>query len=196
MAESTASNVTPTSNITPSSSNTTIATHIVPSVNTSVVRMTTDAASQVFNTPELPELLLSELEVKGVLLRASLVCRAFKTSIDSSPTIKKILEFAVVDATSTALERLGTRYEYCGSLWMQSVPKRNFCYLVMDFSIRSLELHLSSPSFRKLRLPNLRLTTGTDTIHVNDKIYGYKTLPYVHGESTTTIAEQLEEMIL
>jgi hypothetical protein len=103
MAESTASNVTPTSNITPSSSNTTIATHIVPSVNTSVVRMTTDAASQVFNTPELLELLLSELEVKGVLLRASLVCRAFKTSIDSSPTIKKILEFAVVDATSTAL---------------------------------------------------------------------------------------------
>jgi hypothetical protein len=202
MAESADSNVTPTvmpaSNSTPAGNNSTIATHTAPCVNTSVVRMTTDAASQVFNTAELLELILNKLEAKDVLVGASLVCRAFKTSIDSSPTINKTLESAVIDATPTALEWAGARYDYSRSLWLQSTPKRDICYLVMNFSVRSLDLHLSSLSFRKLRMPKLRPTI-TGFLSVNDRLHGLnetqRQLPYVHSESTITIAEQLEEIV-
>jgi hypothetical protein len=142
------------SNSSPAENNKTIATRAAPSVNTSVVRTNTEAASQVFNTPELLDLLLSKLDAKNVLLNASLVCRAFKASIDSSPTINKTLDFAVIDAVPAAFIYMceGKFYYYCRNLCLYSTIGGSEIWFVLDFLKLPVEHYLSSPSFRKLRM--------------------------------------------
>jgi hypothetical protein len=197
MADSTSSNSTPAVN------NTTIATQAAPSVNTSVVRMNTEAASQVFNTPELLELLLSKLEAKDVLLRASLVCHAFKASIDSSPTINKTLEFAVIDFVGASVTKEAGSQSYCRNLWLSSFPDNSISYVALDFSALSVERHLSSPSFRKLRMLTMNPQCdylSADQLSIHVQVLVETTPPYRRGKYTPpdkcekkpTIAEMLE----
>jgi hypothetical protein len=188
----------------PTSSNTTIATHTAPSVATSVVRTTTAHASQVFYTPELLDLILSNLETRELLVTTSLVCRTFKATIDSSPTLNKALESAVTDAiyatyqTGAAGKRLQSNCQHCGIFRVSFSTTRVTCFLAMKCSTASLERYISSPSFRKLRIPRLRLSRGNFSVNgVNQGVYLRTTmaLPYVHDENTVTVAEQLEEVI-
>jgi hypothetical protein len=50
--------------------------------------------SDVFNTPELLEMILLNLEPGFILKRAQLACRGFKQSMDSSPSFSKRRSFA------------------------------------------------------------------------------------------------------
>lgn len=158
--------------------NTLSATQITPIVNSSVVRMTTDSAAQVFNTPELLELILSGLDLPDIFHGASLVCHAFKTSIDSSPTINKRLEFSVIDAMPTELFPEGRNHHYCRLLQRIPLPGLRRFYLVMAFpAVSSIEQHISSPSFRKIRMPEFQLLSGESR------------------ETPPTIAERLEKAL-
>jgi hypothetical protein len=195
--------ITTTSNMMPASSNTTISTPMAPSVNTSVVHMTTGVASQVFNTPELLDLILSKLEAKDVLLRASLVCRAFKTSIDSSPTINENLEFALIDAVFVAVINMGRIYHYSrGLLLYSNLARPPMFFLALDFHELPIKRYLSSPSFRKLRM--LGTSSQCDFSSVSElSVYepaerGFRIKKFVSPdkrEEKVTIVELLEKAI-
>lgn len=168
--------------------------------NSSTAQMTPDlaigAAAQVFDTPELLELILSNLELKDLLLRAPLACRGFKASIDSSPSINKRLENIMVDHMRDFHE---TRRAFCNRyryMWLSSGVSGQEVRLGFLFDEAHIERFISSPSFRKLRMPNTyggcvyesKCQGGID----KTRIFGLLTS---EDEDTVTIAELLEEVV-
>lgn len=142
----------------PSSNNTVSDSQTTSNANSSAVQVShhaTGAAARVLNTPELLDLILSKLWLRDLLLKAPLTCRGFKMSIDSSPTINKRLEFAVIDLVSPRSGYGKSRHLYLGF-----VKVRNKSGVTLIFGERSIERCLSSPSFRKLRSPNTRFSYG------------------------------------
>lgn len=55
-----------------------------------------DAAAQVFNTAELVEMILLELAMEDILLRAMRVCKYWKAVIDASLKLQQVLFFKAI----------------------------------------------------------------------------------------------------
>lgn len=72
----------------------------------------TKVVSQVFNTPELLDLILQQLDYgeKNVLAAVKLTCKGFKSSFDASPTLQKRTEFAIFG--TAPLPPVGPRRKY------------------------------------------------------------------------------------
>lgn len=156
----------------------------------------TGAAAQVLETAELLDLILSKVELEDLLLRASLVCRGFKASIDSSPMIIKRLEYPVIDRMHIFHEtRRG--FSTCNRcIWLSRRLDKTVVYLGSRFDGIHIERYISSPSFRKLRIPNKYAGCVYTWLYQGESngkcITGLLT---PGNEDTVTTAELLEQVL-
>ena len=115
-----------------------------------------EAASDVFNIPELLDLILSNLPSNDLFFRASRVCRGFKATIDSSPTIQQSINTASEVDLDT--ERLSRSIRYClrhEALFPKTLRPGDSYTVDWVFDFRkgpTFEEHRASTSFRKLRI--------------------------------------------
>lgn len=113
------------------------------------------AREQVFNSPELLDRILSELELNDLLLRASLTCLAFERAIYSSPQTNKRLQYSVIDAANKFIP-----IKTFPTTWLSNsieinclnskLPKPS---LHIWFDRVSIDRYLASASFRSILMP-------------------------------------------
>lgn len=144
---------TPATKSTPNGDMAASATPITPSTTSYAVLMrpghTTPVTAQVLNTPELLDLILSNLSLKDILFRAKLTCRGFRNMIHTSPSIEGILAMTKL-LTPSLYATSRTRYSQTITA-NRNHPGGRLLYF--DFEPRGLKQLVSSPSFRKLYLP-------------------------------------------
>jgi hypothetical protein len=110
---------------------------------------TTPAAAQVLNTAELLDLILSNLSLTDILFRATLMCRGFNNTIETSPVIEGIL--AMTRLLSPALYTTDrTQYSQTMSADRSHIGGRLLCLNFEPIAIGKL---VSSTKFRSLPLP-------------------------------------------
>jgi len=117
---------------------------------------TTPVTAQVLNTPELLDLILSNLRLQDILFHAKLTCRGFRNMIHTSPSIEGILALTKL-LTPSLYPTSRTRYS------QTIIADRNHpsgCLLYFDFKARPIEQVLSCRSFRKLHLPAAKMKTA------------------------------------
>lgn len=110
---------------------------------------TTPVTAQILNSPELLNLILSNLSLKDILFRAVLTCRGFRNVIHTSPSTEGILAMTKLLAPSL-YPTSRTRYSRIITANRNHLGGR---LLYFDFGPHGVEQLLSSPSFRKLYLP-------------------------------------------
>ena len=153
----------------------------------------TSVTAQVLNTPELLDLILSNLSLKDILFHAKLTCRGFRNMIHTSPSIEGTLAMTKLLAPSLyATPR--TRYSQTITA-NRNHPGGRLLYL--DFQARGVEQLLSSPSFRKLYLPAAEMKRAMWWLRVpgNDDFFmlgGGSLLELDLDGSVVTIAGLLE----
>jgi hypothetical protein len=109
----------------------------------------TPVTAQALNTPELLDLILSNLRLKDILFRAELTCRGFRNMIATSPSIEGILAMTKLLATS-----LYPTSRTCYSQTIFADRKHSGgCLLYLTFASLDIERLLSLRSFRNLYLP-------------------------------------------
>jgi hypothetical protein len=116
-------------------------------------RHTTPVTTQVLNTPELLDVIFSNLRLEDLPFRAKFVCRSFRNMIETSPSIEGILAMTKLLAPSP-YRTSRTRYS------QTIVADRNLCgghLLYLTFEPLDIERLLSSRSFRKLHLPEAEM---------------------------------------
>lgn len=116
------------------------------------------ARQQVFNTPELLDYILSELELKDLLLKASLTCLGFQKVIESSPTINQGLRYSIINAARD--HKVPCRSQAHHTAWFSKSIEINYLNskspdpsLHIWFDRVSLAQFMASRSFRKVLMP-------------------------------------------
>jgi hypothetical protein len=114
---------------------------------------TTPATAAVLNTPELLDLILSNLRMEDILFRAELICRGFRDMIKTSPTIESILAMTKLLAPSLYPTSIT---QYSQTIIAERTGASG-TLLHFDFKPLSIEHHVSSRSFRNLHLPEAEM---------------------------------------
>jgi hypothetical protein len=154
----------------------------------------TPATAQVRNTPELLDLILSNLRPKDILFRAKFVCRGFRNTVNTSPSIERVLAMTKLHAPSLhATPR--TRYSQTIAA-DRNHPGGRLLYL--DFEPLGVQQLVSSKSLRDLDLPeaDMKLMIWWLKAPGHEFLLWRKLLPADLDASIVTIAELLESILV
>lgn len=151
---------------------------------------TTPATAAVLNTPELLDLILSNLRMKDILFRAKLTCRGFRNMIRTSPTIEGILAMTRLLAPSLYPTSIT---QYSQTIIADRIGTGGKL-LYLDFKPLSIEQHVSSRSFRNLHLPEAEMNRAIWWLARpgNDFLLHGELLPADLDASVVTVAGLLE----
>lgn len=138
-----------------------------------------EAASTVFDTAELLELILSNLRLNDLFFRVPLTCRGFKNSVYSSPSIRKgisgatALDFHLPKTWCTSDENLWSR---CLTVTLGG----HITTLKFDFSELSYGKPQASSSFRSVRLSE----EAIKRLVSSRRLHGFPEVFYIVGMHT------------